>query len=136
MHPLEQRIERLERQSRRYRLIMAGLCLAAVVAVTMAAAPDASDVKADEVTCRHLKVVNDEGKTVAEIRPLTDGVMVALNNQDGVYRMSLGVGEQGGNLVILNGASSEGIKLHIDEHGDGRIDVWDRNRREWTVRPQ
>jgi hypothetical protein len=126
MNELEQRVVNLEQSVRRQRLIISGLLLAVVAAVTMAAAPQGKDAEFDTVRARGLFVVDSAGKMRAGIVSNENNTALGILNKTGKEVLSIGSEEDGGYLWIKNKTGEVVVHAYVDEYGKGAVYAGDR----------
>lgn len=95
MSSMEQRIEKLEKQARFYRLGFFGLSLIIVAMTTMAAQMPATDIDAHVVTCTELRVLGPDNKPAVIIFG-AEGGNVGVYNKEEKLVAGIGTGERGG----------------------------------------
>ena len=109
---LERRMAGLEKSVRRQRVIISGLLLAAVAAVTMAAAPQSRDAEFDVVTARTLIIEDDAGNMMGGMGSDEYGGEVVIKNKIGsvVFKAEADFNTYEG-AVYLGGATGYGRTL-------------------------
>lgn len=116
---LERRMAGLEKAVHRQRLVISGLLLAVVAAVTMAAAPQSKNAEFDTVTAKKVEIVNQAGNSQVTLDTDYDGGIVDIYNTTGMLQIGLAVddGGRGGRLQILNSAEAKQVELSQDKNG-------------------
>jgi len=94
---IEERISRLERESRTRRWIVLGLAL--VVGAFLGCYAISCVRTPDTVRAKNLEIVNDEGRTVASLAATKSGAWLGFSTTDGTR--SLGMGAYGSGLTGL-----------------------------------
>ncbi|HCQ01861.1 MAG TPA: hypothetical protein DIT99_14745, partial [Candidatus Latescibacteria bacterium] len=82
MSSLEQRIEKLEKQARFYKLGFFGLCLIITAMTTMAAQMPAADIDARVITCTELRVLGEDNKPAVIIFGAEGGNVGVYNTEE------------------------------------------------------
>ena len=99
MKTLEQRLNKLEKETRWYRRATLVLGLMIVAGVTMG--QTGSDI-VDVLKCRKLEVYDLSGKVTAKISSDEDGGSLWIYNASGKHSAYIGNNENGGSLWIYN----------------------------------
>ncbi len=123
---LTTRMERLERASRRWKLVgLMGLAsIAAVVLMGQAAVPAVSD----EVRTRKLVIVDDEGRPRAVLAAEKDGVTLSLADEAGTNRVVLGTSKEGAQLSLRDETGKTRARLGALRF-EPALDLLDREAR-------
>ena len=111
MNELEQRVAGLEQSVRRQRLIISGLLLAVVAAVTMAAAPQLEVLEVDAVTAKMFIVKDDEGKSMGVMSYTENGGYMEIHNQAGMRQVRIESIEPGGILQTYSSAGRASVSV-------------------------
>ena len=98
------RIEKLEKQVHWQRLIIACICLMAMAAVVIGAAPQNRDAEFDTVTTKALVIGNGPGEMFALITGHDHGGFLAIYNNDRKPVAGIKADKNGGRLSIWNNA--------------------------------
>ncbi|MFQ5691936.1 MAG: hypothetical protein ACE5IM_02680 [Nitrospinota bacterium] len=113
------RLDRLERESRRWR----ALGIAAVAVLGLVALLGAKGTRvADEVRARRFVVVDREGRVRAALavvvkEDVEKGLGLALYDADGNRRASLGVSRDGANVLLKDAGGRTRIALAVGRNG-------------------
>ena len=121
MLTVEQRLEKLERQAKRYRMALV-LLTAALCGMLSLAATDDNRVH-DVLKARRLEVVNAAGDLVVVMTSDEAGGVLGINNNAGQLMAIMTSDKDGGKLVINNNAGQPMAGMGSDEAG-GRLLVW------------
>ena len=132
MSIIEQRLDALERRVCRYRALTIALALALVAGVTMGQAPTSATF--DEVICRTLAIVTEEGQIVAQLRSASGAGQLMIFNKKLVSNKMFGLvaeiapsGMGGGSLQLRSATGDKVVDLYTmpgiqgDERGYGVI---------------
>jgi hypothetical protein len=135
---IEQRLEQVERQTKRLRIAVVVLAAALCGVVSMAAL-DLKDGQFNWLTARAFMVysasTDPKGSTAkvaidAPIKNISDGEgdgRIRLFNRDGRQVIEIGANEDGsGFLVIGNKTGETIITLQADDYGNGEVGAWNR----------
>ena len=72
----------------------------------------------DQIVCRQLRVVNDDGETVVEIMDLLGG-FIGVKRPNGKAVVLIHTDSNGGYMSIHHASGEEAIRLADDEYGGG-----------------
>lgn len=155
---IEQRVDQLEKQNRRFKLAFTVLAVALCGAVTMAATSD-NIGRFDTVIARHIYAENDAGDTVVglgaddrgnglfQTRSATGKDLVILGatthgqgtvstfQSSGKELVMLGATVSGGSVWIFNKTGENIIELGADEYGNGVVGAYNRQGVGRTLQP-
>lgn len=95
---LERRIERLERENRRLKLI--GSVVVAILAVAALAGAVAPQEVAEEIEARMFRIVDDDGDPLVELSAYSSGSRLVMVDQSGRWRVVLGALESGPQIAL------------------------------------
>jgi transcription elongation GreA/GreB family factor len=113
MTTIEQRLERLERSQKRYRVATMGLLCLVVAGVTMGQTKGVEDI-----VCRSLKVVSVDGKTIADMGELRDGYgIVSTYSPSGKNLVVLSAGDDGGFVSTYSPSGKALVRLGAGDDG-------------------
>lgn len=118
---IESRIERLERQVSRQRLVITGLvtvCLVLGAGSTIQYALAAEDEVAEVVKARAFHVVDDEGVLLAEVATLGGAGIVATYAGKDLTQTAMGSGDEGGGYITCFNKKGE-IQVNLGGDQDG-----------------
>lgn len=132
---LADRLARLERSCRRWRIGAACLALALVAVGAVGAARPGDDVRdfRGTLTARRFDVVDDEGRTVASfgLRPnLNDYPQLYMKHRNGHAAVSMGVGAGFPNLLLFPREGDSRVFAGIGPDGGGFLKVTDKDGKE------
>ena len=118
MFTLDERVERLERECRRWR--QAGLATVAVGVLALIVGGDKPAEEPETIEAGRLVLRDKEGRTRIELVVDDEGVAkLAFSDQEGALRAGLAVGPKGGSELILKAAEdhpSISLGLLADDH--------------------
>ena len=117
MQQLEQRIEKLERQAKHYRMAFIGLCLVMVAVITIAAMPQSEDVVFDTVTCKNLMVYTKTNLLAAWLGTDEDDNPSFSLFKNFFSPVEISIGENGGKIAMTDTAGKTTILMVNDEIG-------------------
>ena len=114
--PLELRVQRLERDCRRLKLVasLPALALLSVLCIGAAVPPPIERL----VRARQVDILDDAGATVLTLAADKRGALVA-KDRAGTVRLSLGVTEHGPGLVLFNNDGGKSVVLSAGAAGQG-----------------
>jgi hypothetical protein len=131
---VEERIERLEIQNKRFRLAFTVLVVALCGVVTMAATGDKVG-QFEEITATRILVKDEMGKLGASISTANGAGMLTLWTGKGMPLMIMSDTENGGHVQIFNKTGETVVTLEIDEYGNGQVGAWNRKGMGRTLKP-
>jgi hypothetical protein len=147
MTTVEQRLERLERSQKRYRVATIGLLCLVVAGVTMGQTSGP-----ENIVCRRLTVMQEGGKAGTVIvgnsvgifstsgnRQLAlgsmgDGGFVTTYSPSGKHHLvALSSTNNGGFVEVTNKTGEDIVTLGADDYGNGVVGAWDRKGKGRTL---
>lgn len=144
----------LERSVKRWRVASCGLALAALGGFIAAAAPKAQDEDLEDLFCKSLSVVNDDGKPVVMLYADGGGGSIGIRNAAQEAAFIVGAGEKetaltlnpagkGGGVSLMAGSTSGVISLRgangknaamiFSEKSAGRVALYDGRKKIWAA---
>jgi hypothetical protein len=128
---VEARLERLEKQVKRYRLASLALGAGVIALVGIAAAPSDSS---HELRIQKLVIVDVQGKEAAHLQAGPHGGALSLLNKTGAAVVRAGAAEKGGKIAIADAQGSEYVELTAEELGGG-IALSDKKGQKQLMKP-
>ena len=127
------RLDRLERSVRQWRIVTVGLVLVMVIGVTLGQtnSPEVKDV----VRCKSLEVVDEQDLPRIGIGYKGDNPVLALGKTDGKPAITMGVIDNKPAVAIWNNTGELVVTLGVDEYGSGRVGAWNRKGGGKTLQP-
>jgi len=116
----EERLEKLERSTRRYRLVLAGLgtaILACVIWVGLGTAGKVRGFRVGRFTVRELVVEDNKGNIRAALVPTEDAMGLCLYDKKGQRSAWLGVTNAGPKLQLADENDNVRAQLGVNEAG-------------------
>jgi hypothetical protein len=154
---LEQRVDQLERQTKRQRLALVVMAVALCGMVSMAATVD--DVgRFDSIITKAVIVLNDDGVGVASMGsdPAGNGGIMTLSalgkmgvfvssntltssismyQPNGKKLIELGSNDNGGGIFVYNKTGEDIVQVGADEYGNGVVGAYNRKGMGRTLKP-
>ncbi|HYJ33633.1 MAG TPA: hypothetical protein VE326_10480 [Candidatus Binatia bacterium] len=129
-HSLEQRIGRLERQNRRYRLGGAILVLASAAALCIGMSAPRKTLETD------LLLIKDANGTTRMILGMADdGPAITMLDEKGKLRANIGVTAKGPEFDFLDASETPRLSMSIDDKQVPRVNLLDSKGTQVTFRP-
>ena len=127
---LEQRLEQVERQTKRLRIAVVVLA-AALCGVVSMAATERQDGVFDVVTANAIRVKNNEGGTVVAMGSNSNGIGLVSTYNGKIGKeleplVVLGATDNGGGIVVKNKTGEDIVTLEADDYGNGEVGAWNR----------
>ena len=119
---IEQRLEQVEKQTKRLRIAVVVLAAALCGVVSMAATGDIPmKLKAFDVEAGRVEADTGKFRTIFAER-------IAVKNDEGDIQVLIGApsGYTGGDLRVMNKEGKTVITLGVDDYGNGEIGVYNR----------
>jgi hypothetical protein len=129
-HSLERRIERLERQNRRYRLGGAILILASAAALCIGMSAPRKTLETD------LLLIKDANGTTRMILGMADdGPAITMLDEKGKLRANIGVTSKGPEFDFLDASETPRLSMSIDDKQVPRLNLLDNRGTQVVFRP-
>lgn len=127
---IEQRLEQVERQTKRLRIAVVVLATALCGVVSMAAT-ERQDGVFDVVTANYIRVKNNEGGTVVAMGSNSNGIGLVSTYNGKIGKeleplVVLGTTENGGSIDVYNKTGETVVTLEADDYGNGEVGAWNR----------
>jgi hypothetical protein len=127
---LAQRIERLERQNRRYRVGGAIAILAGAAALCIGMSAPRKTLETD------LLLIKDaNGATRMILGMADDGPAITMLDEKGKLRANMGVTDKGPEFDLLDSSETPRLSMFIDEKQVPRVNLLDNKGTQVTFRP-
>jgi len=124
------RIERLERQNRRYQVGGAITILAAAAALCIGMSAPRKTVETD------LLLIKDANGTTRMILGMADdGPAITMLDEKGKLRANIGVSDKGPEFDFLDASETPRLQMFIDEKQVPRVNLLDNRGTQVTFRP-
>ena len=83
----------------------------------------------DEIRCRHLLIVNEDGERVVSITTGDTAGGIGIYNNEGTEVVSITTGDTGGGIGIYNNEGTEVVGLAAASHGSGGIELHNKDKK-------
>ena len=123
---IEQRLEQVERQTKRLRIAVVVLATALCGVVSMAATEGETDIF-EVISAKRIYVENDKGEAVIGLTSDNSGAgLVIAYSAAGKPSVMLSSTENGGDVAVFNKTGDTIVTLEADDYGNGEVGAWNR----------
>ena len=122
---IEQRLEQVERQTKRLRIAVVVLAAALCGVVSMAATEGEGSFEV--IFAKRIYVQNDKGEAVIRLTS-TDSGAGLITTRSATYKPSVMLysNENGGEISVFNKTGEEIVTIGADDYGNGEVGAWNR----------